>query len=217
MARALHFSWLKWAKRLPVRGIHIQCGQLLQSDGMRERSPTGSGTLPSDRRASKHTIERRPAMKKLSTAADQKCFRAEATIGLGLGDRSSWYCVWTQQECRAGTTAKHNAEGHTRGVRCYANSRIALETGVIRLLVHSQLTQTVQRRRCGFFAKHPHTLHPRSRSKRRCESHAAWSGAADQPAQPTSPIREIRLNVTPICANRASSRRLANQESSNSD
>jgi hypothetical protein len=24
MARALQFSWFKWAKRLPVRGIHIK-------------------------------------------------------------------------------------------------------------------------------------------------------------------------------------------------
>jgi hypothetical protein len=24
MARALHFSWFKWAKRLPVRGIRIK-------------------------------------------------------------------------------------------------------------------------------------------------------------------------------------------------
>jgi len=141
-------------------------------------------------------------MKKVSTAAAKQMrnfSEPKLTIGLDLGDRSSWYCVWTQQECRAGTTAKHNAEGHARGFRCHANCRIALETGGIRLPVHSQLTEAVQRRRCGFFARNPHTLHPRSLSKRRCESHAAWSGAADQPARQQVQSGKIRLNVTPIC------------------
>jgi hypothetical protein len=66
-------------------------------------------------------------MKKLSTAAARQIRNASEqrlTIGLDLGDR--WAIdrtgiAWgrSRQGC-AGTTAKHNAEGHARGVRCHA-------------------------------------------------------------------------------------------------
>jgi hypothetical protein len=41
-------------------------------------------------------IKRRPAMKKVSTAAaksSSNISQQRLTIGLDLGDRSSWYCV----------------------------------------------------------------------------------------------------------------------------
>src|SRR5246500_1019203 len=79
-------------------------------------------------------IKRRPAMKKVSTAAAKatKNFsQPKVTIGLDLGDRSSWYCLLDEvgevlQEQKLGTTPKA-----MRGVfggmpRC----RIALETGM---------------------------------------------------------------------------------------
>src|SRR6201997_2651416 len=59
-------------------------------------------------------IKRRPAMKKVSTAAAKatKNFsQAKLTIGLDLGDRSSWYCLLDEvgevlQEQKLGTTPK---------------------------------------------------------------------------------------------------------------
>jgi Ethanolamine utilization protein EutJ (predicted chaperonin) len=41
-------------------------------------------------------IKRRPAMKKVSTVAAKQCRKVspqKLTVGLDLGDRSSWYCV----------------------------------------------------------------------------------------------------------------------------
>ena len=46
--------------------------------------------------ALKAQIKRRPAMKKVSTVAAKQSknfFEQKLTIGLDLGDRSSWYCV----------------------------------------------------------------------------------------------------------------------------
>ena len=77
---------------------------------------------------------RRPATKKvITTAAKQtKSFREQKlTIGLDLGDRSSWYCVLDERgsallEQRLNTTPKAMREGFDAMTRC----RIALETGM---------------------------------------------------------------------------------------
>jgi transposase len=72
-------------------------------------------------------------MKKVSTvtAKQRRYFSQQLTIGLDLGDRSSWYCVLdaagqVQLEQRVSTTAKALAEVFSR-MPC---SRIALETGM---------------------------------------------------------------------------------------
>ena len=72
-------------------------------------------------------------MKKGSTAAAKQSsnlWQQKLTIGLDLGDRSSWYCVLDKagnvlEERRVSTTAKAMREGFSR----MARSRIALETG----------------------------------------------------------------------------------------
>jgi transposase len=73
-------------------------------------------------------------MKKISTDAAKQIrnFRDQKlTIGLDLGDRSSWYCVLDEAgevllEQRLGTTPKAMREGFGGMPR----SRIALETGM---------------------------------------------------------------------------------------
>src|SRR5581483_312537 len=78
-------------------------------------------------------IKRRPAMKKVSTAAakqSRNISRQKLTIGLDLGDRNSWYCVLDeagriQLEQRVRTTAKAMQEVFGAMPR----SRIALEIG----------------------------------------------------------------------------------------
>ena len=73
-------------------------------------------------------------MKKISTVAakQSKNFREQKlTIGLDLGDRASWYCVWEEAgevvlEQRLGTTPKAMKEVSGKMPR----SRIALETGM---------------------------------------------------------------------------------------
>src|SRR5580693_10376608 len=90
-------------------------------------------TLPSYRRA-QGTDKRRPAMKKVSTVAAQrstKISRQKLTVGLDLGDRSSWYCVLdetgqTVLEQKLSTTPKAMQEVFGAMPR----SRIALETGM---------------------------------------------------------------------------------------
>ena len=75
-------------------------------------------------------------MKKVSTAARcefGKFVGQRLTIGLDLGDRSSWYCVLDEQgelllEQKVATTAKAMKEVFGAMPR----SRIALETGCIR-------------------------------------------------------------------------------------
>ena len=72
-------------------------------------------------------------MKKGSTAAAKQSRnfpQQKLTIGLDLGDRSSWHCVLDEAgnvlaEQRVSTTAKAMREGFSR----MAHSRIALETG----------------------------------------------------------------------------------------
>jgi hypothetical protein len=54
-------------------------------------------------------------MKKVSTAVAKQIrifSESKLTIGLDLGDRSSWYCVLGE----TGTKAGHNSESHERGV-----------------------------------------------------------------------------------------------------
>src|SRR5664279_1275838 len=72
-------------------------------------------------------------MKKSSTAktASNKNFERKLTIGLDLGDRSSWYCVLDEAgevvgEKKLGTTPKAMKEVFAAMPR----SRIALETGM---------------------------------------------------------------------------------------
>ncbi len=72
-------------------------------------------------------------MKKSSTvaAAGNKNFKQKLTVGLDLGDRSSWYCVLDEAgevvgEHRLGTTPKAMKEVFAEMPR----SRIALETGM---------------------------------------------------------------------------------------
>ena len=71
-------------------------------------------------------------MKKSSTAAatSKRNFERKLTIGLDLGDRSSWYCVLDEAgevvgEKKLGTTPKAMKEVFAAMPR----SRIALETG----------------------------------------------------------------------------------------
>src|SRR6202521_777926 len=81
----------------------------------------------------KAQIKRRPAMKKISTAAakQSKNFsQQKLTIGLDLGDRNSWYCVvdeagQIQREQRVHTSGKALQEVFGAMPR----SRIALEIG----------------------------------------------------------------------------------------
>src|SRR5271165_5212783 len=75
----------------------------------------------------------RPAMKKTSTAATRsdKNLHGKLTIGLDLGDRSSWFCVLDEagevvSEKKLGTTPKAMKEVFAAMPR----SRIALETGM---------------------------------------------------------------------------------------
>src|SRR5579864_1564599 len=79
-------------------------------------------------------IKRRPAMKKVSTVAvraSRKISQPKLTVGLDLGDRSSWYCVLDEcgailREQRLSTTAKALQEIFGR----MPHSRIVLETGM---------------------------------------------------------------------------------------
>jgi len=72
-------------------------------------------------------------MRKISTPAitGNKNLHSRLTIGLDLGDRSSWYCVLDESgeviaERKLGTTPKAMKEGFTTMPR----SRVALETGM---------------------------------------------------------------------------------------
>src|ERR1700704_3749641 len=81
-------------------------------------------------------IKRRPAMNKISTAAvkQNRTFSGQKlTIGLDLGDRSSWYCVLDEDggvllEQRLSTTPKMVKEVFGSMPGC----GIALETGAQR-------------------------------------------------------------------------------------
>src|SRR5438477_5896984 len=79
-------------------------------------------------------IKRRPAMKKISTAATKRSrnfSQQKLTIGLDLGDRSSCYCVLDESghivmEQKVSTTAK----ALQAAFGAMPRSRIALETGM---------------------------------------------------------------------------------------
>src|SRR6476661_9018207 len=79
-------------------------------------------------------IKRRPAMKKISTVAAQqsrKMSEQKLTVGLDLGDRSSWCCVLDEagaivRQQKLGTTPKARKEVFG----AVPHSRIALETGM---------------------------------------------------------------------------------------
>jgi hypothetical protein len=78
-------------------------------------------------------LRRDPAMKKISRVATQSrnCSQPKLTIGLDLGDRSSWYCVLDEQgevvlEQKLRTTPKAMKEVFGGMPR----SRIALGTGM---------------------------------------------------------------------------------------
>src|SRR6202047_3782443 len=79
-------------------------------------------------------IKRRPAMKKVSTVAAKQSrnfSQPKLTIGLDLGDRSSWYCVLDEAgqillEQKLGTTPRAMKEVFGGMPR----SRIALETAM---------------------------------------------------------------------------------------
>src|ERR1700726_3076091 len=84
-------------------------------------------------------IKRRPAMKKVSTVAAKASRRIspqKLTVGLDLGDRSSWYCVLDEAgsvllEQRVSTTPKALREVFGGMPR----SRMKLETGMLSLWV----------------------------------------------------------------------------------
>src|SRR6478609_1597364 len=79
-------------------------------------------------------IKRRPAMKKISTVAAQQSrtmSEQKLTVGLDLGDRSSWCCVLDEagaivRQQKLGTTPKARKEVFG----AVPHSRIALETGM---------------------------------------------------------------------------------------
>jgi hypothetical protein len=66
-------------------------------------------------------IKRRPAMKKGSIAAKQASRKISAqnlTVGLDLGDRSSWYCVLDEAgTVLLGTEAEYDGQGAAGSVR----------------------------------------------------------------------------------------------------
>ena len=83
---------------------------------------------------SRHKRQRRPARKKVSTAAvkqNRSFSEQKLTTGLDLGERSSWYCVLdAQRERAAGTEAQHDPKAMKEGFGAMPHSRIALETGM---------------------------------------------------------------------------------------
>ena len=60
-------------------------------------------------------------MKKISTAASDKIGKVEGqrlTVGLDVGDRSSWYCVLDEaRRSASGTEAADHCEGNERDIR----------------------------------------------------------------------------------------------------
>ena len=87
-------------------------------------------------------------MKKVSTAAakqNRNCFQQKLTIGLDLGDRSSWYCLLDEvggsvAGTEPGTTPKTTREVFGGVPRC----RMALETGMRSPWVSRLLCENVE-------------------------------------------------------------------------
>ena len=98
-------------------------------------------------------------MKKGSTAAakaSKKISGQKLTVGLDLGDRSSWYCMLDEagailREQRVSTTAK--ALGEVLGSR--PRSRIALETGGDVVPIVELCLELVDRDRVAFAGRGP--------------------------------------------------------------
>jgi hypothetical protein len=94
----------------------------------------------------KAQIKRRPAIKKVSIVAEKQSrnfFEQKLTIGLDLGDRSSWYCVLDEagtivQEQKLSTTPKAVRDVFGALPRC----RIALETGMHSPWISRMLTES---------------------------------------------------------------------------
>jgi transposase len=100
------------------------------------RRPVSDGMLyaPKLSTRSKRKRIKKPAMKKISIAASHKIGKVEGqrlTVGLDVGDRSSWYCVLDEAgavllEQKLPTTPKAMKEIFGKMPR----SRVALETGM---------------------------------------------------------------------------------------
>src|SRR3989449_5876198 len=98
---------------------------------------------PNDRRA-RSAMERRPAVKKISTVATNrnKIFKEpKLTIGLDLGDRASHYCILDEA---GNVILEHSLPTTPKGIHQVFSriprSRIALETGTHSPWVSRQLT-----------------------------------------------------------------------------
>src|SRR3989475_5303487 len=98
---------------------------------------------PNDRRA-RSAMERRPAVKKISTVATNrnKIFKEpKLTIGLDLGDRTSHYCILDEA---GNVILEHSLPTTPKGIHQVFSriprSRIALETGTHSPWVSRQLT-----------------------------------------------------------------------------
>src|SRR5437764_4613750 len=78
-------------------------------------------------------IKRRPAMKKVSTAATKQSrniSQQKLTIGLDLGDRNSWYCVVDEAgQIQLEQRVRTNAKALREVFGAMPRSRIALEIG----------------------------------------------------------------------------------------
>src|SRR5271157_5939019 len=142
------------------------------------------------------TDKRRPAMKKTSTAATRsdKNLHGKLTIGLDLGDRSSWFCVLDEagevvSEKNLGTTPKAMKEVFAAMPR----SRIALETGmhspwVSRLL--SELGHEV-------IVAHARNVRLIGESRRKDDRFDAMTlGQRDQRAHALDLLQQCRLRIT---------------------
>src|SRR6266436_6066831 len=120
----------------------IECTPLIRWD--EKAGLHGMRYAPNDQRA-RGAMERRPAVKKISTVAKNgnEIFKEhKLTIGLDLGDRSTHYCILNE----AGEVLlEHSLPTTPKGIHQVFNgiprSRIALETGAHSPWVSRQLTQ----------------------------------------------------------------------------
>src|SRR5713226_4866717 len=121
---------------LPITAAFIRWDEKAGLHGMRYS--------PNDRRA-RGARERRPAVKKISTVATNRneIFKEpKLTIGLDLGDRSSYYCIL---DGAGEVILEHGLPTNPKGIHQVFSriprSRIALETGTHSPWVSRQLTQ----------------------------------------------------------------------------
>jgi len=82
---------------------------------------------------SRALIKRRPAIKKVSTAAtmpSRNISQQKLTIGLDLGDRNSWYCALDEAgQIRLEQRVRTNVKALCEVFGALPRSRIALEIG----------------------------------------------------------------------------------------